>query len=270
MAKVDLAGVGIWSEAFSGWEQFCAVAAGEAVEVDTKLQPELISPRERRRAPQFVKMAVEVMDQACSMAEVERASVATVFASGMGDMQITDYMCRTLATMPRTLSPTKFHNSVHNAATGYWSIATGSNAPANAVSGHEFSGGIALLEGAIQAVEENVPVLVALQEAAAPKPFKSVYDSDHPLAIALLLTPLGECSSPVCELRVGVSTGNPSQIQPAPLARVDLERNFAAEILGLLLAVAGGGNCRIGLPISGLASLSIDVTHARDKSRANG
>ena len=270
MAKVDLAGVGIWSEAFSGWEQFCAVAGGAAVEVDAKLQPELISPRERRRAPQFVKMAVEVMDQACSMAQVERASVATVFASGMGDMQITDYMCRTLAAMPRTLSPTKFHNSVHNAATGYWSIATASNAPANAVSGYEHSGGVALLEGAIQAVEEDIPVLVAVQEAAAPKPFKSVYDSDHPLAIALLLAPQGTCSSPVCELGVDISTDAPSQIQAASFAGVDLERNFAAEILGLLLAIANGGNNRISLRISPLASLSINVTTAGDGSRAVG
>jgi hypothetical protein len=270
MAKVDLAGIGIWSEAFSGWEQFCAVARGEAVEAETKLQPELISPRERRRAPQFVKMAVEVMDQACSMAEVERASVATVFASGMGDMQITDYMCRTLATMPRTLSPTKFHNSVHNAATGYWSIATASNAPANAVSGYEHSGGVALLEGAIQAVEENIPVLIAVQEAAAPKPFKSVYDSDHPLAIALLLTPRGTCSSPVCELGFCVSTGDQSEIQPASLTGVDLERNFAAKILGLLLAIADGGISRLSLPIAPSASLAIDVTPSRDGSRADG
>jgi 3-oxoacyl-(acyl-carrier-protein) synthase len=107
---VDLVGVGIWSESFSGWEQFLAVVNGASVEADSKLQPELIPARERRRAPQFVKMAVEVMDQACSMADVDRSTVATVFGSGMGDMEITDYMCRTLATMPRAISPTKFHN----------------------------------------------------------------------------------------------------------------------------------------------------------------
>jgi hypothetical protein len=138
------------------------------------------------------------------------------------------------------------------------------------VSGYEHSGGVALLEGAIQAVEEDIPVLVAVQEAAAPKPFKSVYDSDHPLAIALLLAPQGTCSSPVCELGVDISTDDPSQIQAASFAGVDLERNFAAEILGLLLAIANGGNNRISLRISPLASLSIDVTTAGDGSRAVG
>ena len=32
---------------------------------------------------------------------------------------------RTLASAPTLLSPTKFHNSVHNAAAGYWTIGTG-------------------------------------------------------------------------------------------------------------------------------------------------
>ena len=261
MARIDLAGVGIWSESFSNWEQFCAVVSGTAVEADARLQPELIPARERRRAPQFVKMAVEVMDQACRMADIDRSCVATVFASGMGDMQITDYMCRTLATMPRTISPTKFHNSVHNAATGYWSIATASNAPATAVSGYSHSSAIAMLEGAIQAIEENIPVLVTVQESAAPQPFKSVYDSDHPLAVSLLLAPNGTCSSPVCELRIAMSEdSSPVENEPS-IDGVELDGNFVAELLDLLLVIAAAEDRHVNLPISSKTSLSIDVTH---------
>ena len=39
-----------------------------------------------------------------------------MFTSTHGDLAITDYMCQTLATAPSEISPTKFHNSVHNAA----------------------------------------------------------------------------------------------------------------------------------------------------------
>lgn len=265
MAKVDLAGVGIWSESFSNWEQFRAVAGGETVEASEKLQPELIPARERRRAPNFVKMAVEVMDQACQMAGVERSSVAIVFASGMGDMQITDYMCRTLATMPRTISPTKFHNSVHNAATGYWSIATASNAPANAVSGYDHSSTIAILEGATQAIDENVPVLVTVQEGAAPQPFKSVYDSDHSLAVSLLLAPTGLCSSPVCELDIEVSQEGLPEEKTTSLDGIELDGNFVVELLDLLLAVAGGDDRLVKLPISASACLSVNVAPKGNK-----
>ena len=36
-----------------------------------------------------------------------------------------------------TISPTQFHNSVHNAAAGYWHIAAGSAAPSLSVGGHD-------------------------------------------------------------------------------------------------------------------------------------
>ena len=68
----------------------------------------------------------------------------------------------TLADAPRMVSPTKFHNSVHNASTGYWSIATGSHFAANAISAYADTVAASLLEGAVQAVEEDLPVLVAL------------------------------------------------------------------------------------------------------------
>lgn len=259
---MDLAGVGLWGESFSGWKEFRAVAGGEPARSATRFQSELIPARERRRAPQFVKLAIEVMDQACHMGGIDRSSVATVFASGMGDMQITDYTCRTLATMPRTISPTKFHNSVHNAATGYWSIATDSNAPANAVSGYDNSAGIALLEGVTQAAEENIPVLVAVQETKAPQPFKSVYGSDKPFAAALLITPTGMCVSRICELSVSLSRGRSADSSPEMPAAASLEGNFAADILGLLLVIAGVADYPIRIPLSDSASLSIEVDHA--------
>jgi len=269
MARVDLAGVGLWSESFSGWKKFRAVAGGEPVQSATKFQSELIPARERRRAPQFVKLAIEVMDQACRMGGIDRSCVATVFASGMGDMQITDYTCRTLATMPRTISPTKFHNSVHNAATGYWSISTESNAPANAVSGYDNSAGIALLEGITQAVEENIPVLVAVQETDAPRPFKSVYSSDKPFAAALLITPAGMCASRICGLSANLSRSMLSDSKPAMPAAASLEGNFAADILGLLLAIADAADYPVTIPLSESASLSIEVEHA-GQSKADG
>jgi hypothetical protein len=63
------------------------------------------------------------------------ADVPCVFASAHGDLSINDYMCGTLASDPTVLSPTKFHNSVHNAAVGYWTIGVGCMAASNSVVG---------------------------------------------------------------------------------------------------------------------------------------
>ena len=54
-----------------------------------------------------------------------RRSLATVFTASGADGDNCHEICQMLATADRQISPTRFHNSVHNAPAGYWSIATG-------------------------------------------------------------------------------------------------------------------------------------------------
>ncbi len=262
MTEVGIAGAGIWSQGFGNWDEFQEALAGREVESGGVLKPELIPARERRRAPAAVKMAVEVMDQACRMADIDPTDVATVFGSGMGDMQITDYICRTLADAPRMVSPTKFHNSVHNASTGYWSIATGSHFAANAISAYSDTVAASLLEGAVQAVEEGLPVLVALEELAAPQPFKSVIEVDEPLAAALLLTPQGHAAEPLASLRLEVRAEEAGAPASFAVAGKEFDNNFAAPLLPLLAALAHGEPSTHALPLSRGSSLDVSLEFA--------
>jgi len=63
---------------------------------------------------------------------------------------------RLLAGENKALSPTKFHNSVHNAAAGYWTISTGCMQAANSVAGFDNSVSLTLLEALIQADAEQL------------------------------------------------------------------------------------------------------------------
>lgn len=262
MTEVDINGIGIWSERFADWDDFCRVLAGGEAAGGGSLNPELIAARERRRAPQSVKLAVEVMDQACRMAAIDAADAATVFASGMGDMQLTDYMCTTLMRMPRAVSPTRFHNSVHNAATGYWSIATGSHAPANAISGFDDSAAIALLEGAVQAVEEQVPVIVAIEETAAPEAFRSIYESTQPLGSALLLTAAGSRPAAMAKLRIRLDVGpSPRDAAPLPPALV-FPGNYAATLLPLFKLLGEGEAGSLALALGARQHIVVDLAPA--------
>jgi hypothetical protein len=262
MTEVDIVGAGIWSQKFGNWEEFQAVLAGSEVEAGGALKPELIPARERRRAPAAVKMAVEVMDQACRMAGIDPTDVATVFGSGMGDMQITDYICRTLADAPRMVSPTKFHNSVHNASTGYWSIATGSHFAANAISAYSDTVAASLLEGAVQAIEEELPVLVALEELAAPQPFRSVIETDEPLAAALLLTPKGYCAAPLAGLELAVRPEEAGNTASLAIGGTEFDNNFTAQLLPLLAALAHGEASTHALPLSRGSALDLSLYFA--------
>ena len=50
MTEVDITGIGLWSEHFANWTEFCAVLDGASVPEGGKLSPELIPAKERRRA----------------------------------------------------------------------------------------------------------------------------------------------------------------------------------------------------------------------------
>lgn len=258
MNRVEIVGLGAWSPTFADWSSFCTGLRSGEWSTDLALQPDLIPPRERRRAPQLVKMAVEVMDQACEMAGIRPDDVAVVFSSAMGDMQITDYMCRALAKTPKLISPTRFHNSVHNAAPGYWSIATGAFTPATAVSAHEHTAPMAFLEAAIQVVEENTPVVLVTQEVAAPLSLLDTCPSEVAFSAAVLMTPPGYSDSAACTLAFSVTEGAGDWPELDVRLTPSLTTNFGARMLPLLSAIADGKqSAKFAFPITEFSSLSL-------------
>jgi hypothetical protein len=208
-------------------------------------------------------MAVEVMTQACDMARVEPREVATVFSSAMGDMQITDYLCRSLASPPREVSPTQFHNSVHNAPNGYWSIASGSHAPASAVSAFLFTAPVAFLEAAIQAVDSNGPVLLVTQEMAAPLPLRETCPAIADFAAAILLAPPGYSDANKASVRFATGGGPVDWPElPEPL-RKDFFEHPGARLLPFLAAIASPdaneAPLRMTFPLSQRSSLMLSL-----------
>jgi len=260
MADINIVGVGVWSKFFSNWDEFCSVLSGGAASQATALRPEIIPAKERRRAPLSVKMAVEVMDQACRMSALVPSEVATVFASVNGDTEITDYLCRTLITAPRTVSPTRFHNSVHNASIGNWAIATHCKLPANAMSAYPHTTSMAFLEGAIQALEENIPVLVCVQELASPDAIKPIYDSEQPISTAVLLAPPGYCREALATVRFDVRNERSEYSNASQFLGIDWSGNLGARFLPLFAALTAPGDTELQLPISERSSLSLAIS----------
>lgn len=159
-------GIGAWGPGFNSWPELEAILRNHSTvdELPYAIAPKplVIPANERRRAPLPVKAAVEVSAQALAQSGFNAADVACVFGSGLGDTDITDYMCRVLASDNKQLSPTKFHNSVHNAAAGYWTISTNCMKSANSIAGYEETAGLALLEGVTLCSLQQEPVLITL------------------------------------------------------------------------------------------------------------
>jgi len=107
----------------------------------------------------------------------------------VGDGQNCHEICEVLATAERELSPTRFHNSVHNAPAGYWGIATGATAAANSLCAHDASFGAGLLEALCQVAVDHTPVLLIAYDASYPEPMRSVRPIPDAFGVALLLAP---------------------------------------------------------------------------------
>jgi Beta-ketoacyl synthase, N-terminal domain len=151
-------------------------------------QPSILPPNERRRAPDTVAVALQVAQAACANAGRDPARLPMVFASTYGDLAITDYMCSTLAKAPTTLSPTRFHNSVHNAAAGYWSIATGCHEPYCALGAGRYTFANGLFAAVLQVCADDTDVLFVAYDIDAHGEQLRIADSQGLLGVALVLT----------------------------------------------------------------------------------
>lgn len=258
-----IAGIGAWGPGFNDWPALqtllldAARGAGQPQSTSpvcyagqeplpsvANPAPAVIPPNERRRAPLPVKMAVEVSWQALQASGIAPEQVACVFGSGLGDTEITDYMCRVLTTEQKQLSPTRFHNSVHNAAVGYWTISVGCMKSANSVAAYHMTAGLTLLEAFTQAVMHQEPVLATLFDTAAHAAYQQIFPCRQAFAAALLLTPAIETADPGwprLTLQTPVARGTDCSVFHPGLR--DLQRdNPAAGVLGLLQLLATGSD----------------------------
>lgn len=243
---VHVEGVGLWSPALADFAALRALLAGTTpVPPPARPPAATLPPNERRRAPESVLLAVEAAGQAVAMSGRDAATLACVFASSHGDQAITDYMCATLAQAPAELSPTRFHNSVHNAAVGYWTIANGCHAPSTAVCAQRASFGAGLLEAAGQALAGQRPVLLVCSDIGGSGPLAEITGCRQSFGCALVLAPQAGTATLArleLDLQPGAATDTPL---PEPLARWR-DGNPSAAALPLLALLAGrGGRCTL-------------------------
>ena len=219
MLSATIEGIGFWSRGLPSWEAARAFATGGTLpeSAPSRPSPQLLAPNERRRAPDTVAGALEVALAACNAAGRDPKTLPSVFASTHGELAITDYICTTLATQPETVSPTRFHNSVHNAAAGYWTIGSGAMQPATAISAYDASFAQGLLEALVQLATGNEAVLLVGYDATSAGPLAHVSPSGGLLGGALVLSRTPRAGAP--RLQVELVDGEVERAPAGPLAR---------------------------------------------------
>lgn len=270
----DIAGIGWWSPGVATWSQARALIADDLPWPNDTIRPvpTLIPANERRRAPETVLLALAAGEQAIAEAGLDAADLTCVFASSFGDLGINDYLCATLAATPDQLSPTRFHNSVHNAASGYWGIATGARQPTTSISADPDTFAAALLETAAQIADSGRPALLVAYDIAARGPLVDLVGCREAFAVALVLLPVindladsraGNPSSVLARVTLAVQPVEATDVSGGEL-RAELSaladaNPIAAGALPLLAMLTGTGRGRCSLPAGESIHLHLDV-----------
>lgn len=220
--------------------------------------PALLPPNERRRSGLAVKIALAVGAAALAGSARDAASVDTVFASSSADGDTCHAICEQLAGSERLISPTRFHNSVHNAPSGYWSIATRCRAPSSSLCGYDGSFGAGLLEACAFLRAHGRPVLLVAYDAPYPEPLLAKRPVRDAFGVALLLAPRAH-SGALAQLEVALAAGAPDTLADAGLEA--LRRTVpTARCLPLLRLLARGERGAARIDYLGGPQLALQVT----------
>lgn len=220
--------------------------------------PALLPPAERRRASRVVRVALASGLAALDAAGLTASAVAAVFSASTADGHNCHALCETLASGDPRVSPTRFHNSLHNTPAGYWSIATGARSASQSLCAYDGSFSAGLLEALVQLAGRQAPVLLVAYDAEYPEPVLALRPIPDAAGIGLALSPV---VTPRSIARIEVTLGEAPPTSLAEPALEALRRAIPAlrglPLLGLLAAPAGG---RVALEYLAPLSLGVSVS----------
>jgi hypothetical protein len=206
--------VGVLAPGIGSFADLLALQRGGRWNADGGLvlpSPQALPANERRRASQVVRLTLACAEQALRTSPFPVDALRMVFASDEGTGEVCQQMLEALATT-RQVSPLLFHNSVHNAPSGYFSIGYRNRQSATSVSLGPQSFASGLLCAASEACVSGQPVLLLAYDAAMTEPMSELLPVVQATATAWIIGP-----------------GSDAAVGPAALASFELSLHPAAE-----------------------------------------
>ncbi len=237
--RAFIEGIGVIGPGLAGWPHAADVLTQRAVRdaAQTVLPaPAGLPPAERRRTGPVVRAALAAAHEAVAQSGRDAATLAALFAASGGDGGNFHAICETLASAEPQLSPTRFHNSVHNAPAGYWSIATRAMAASNVLCAYDGSFAAGLLESLAQVSVDGAATLLVAYDTDYPEPLRQVRPIVDAFGVALVLAP-HESDRTLGRIEAHLSDEDASAFADADLEALRLS-NPAARALPLLDALA--------------------------------
>ena len=258
-----IAGVGMLGPGLASWSDARRLLADPTGYEPTPTvipSPDVLPAVERRRAGKCVRLALAAGLAAAADGGREAKDLAAIFTSSTGDGENLHAICEALASDDRMISPTRFHNSVHNAPAGYWGIATGAMHPSDCVAAFDASFAAGLLEAVGRvSTDAALDALLVSYDAPYPEPLHSTRPVAGCFAVGLLLTAAGG-SMPGPMIAIDTTREPPTRMEDARLESVRTGIPAARSLPLLALLATGGAGTVV---IEYLDGLSLAVTVAR-------
>jgi len=255
-----VAGIGVLGPGLHNWPQASAILSGKqpyAAEPTVLPMPANLPPAERRRTGRVVKLALGVALEATAHADADPKQTPSVFSSSGGDGHICHEICLALAAPTREVSPTRFSNSVHNVAAGYWSIATGSMTESNVLCAFDASFVAGLLDAMTQIAVDRQSVLFVAYDTEYPPPLHAKRPIPDALGIAMVLTPERTATS-IARIEVTLTDESAGRMSDPGLE--GLRSAFpAARALPLMRLLACGAAGRVVLDYLDVSRAAVQV-----------
>ena len=240
-----VSGLALWGPGLESFDRFGEMvragkpyAGGALPPVD----PGVLSARERRRASGNVRLALSVATDAVERAGADPSSLPAVFGTSQGEGETTHTLLESVTADTPFISPTLFHNSVHNTPAGFWSIAAGGTVPCDSVAAGDHTFGAALLAAFTFAAVERRAVLLVVFDSPMPKPLGDQRPIADPFATAFVFEH-GQAERSIARLRVTMADRDKQRAESLPrLSGLEAlsAANPAARSLPLLEALAHG------------------------------
>jgi hypothetical protein len=182
MNPVFLRGVGLWSTGFADPDAWCR---GEPDPGLKTAGAAMLEGPLRRRASALTRISVEVFDQATRAAGVDPSTIPTIWATAHGEHGTAIKLLKMMVRGEGKVSPTHFHNSVHNTPSAYASIAVGNGSASTTLTGGPELVSSAILEAFCHLDAGTPEVVVVLGDEPLHAPFDRG-DMQEPLAISFV------------------------------------------------------------------------------------
>jgi hypothetical protein len=256
--------IGFAGSGFSNWSHAKAILNQQ--EQINPNQPDqykitILKPNEARRTSTAIKIALQSAEESLSQSSFQADQLYSVFVSPDGDPNILQLICQELSTADKFVSPIQFHNSVHNAPAGYWSIGHQSTQGINSIACGDCSVSGALIEAKSLLTMGEIAVLIVCFDIKSPSPLDSARGIKYSLATSMIVTEQPNADS-LCSVALNLEPAESTCITTMENPQLESMRDDSSSFRGLPLfkILSEQSSAKVVLPYSSSKSLHINLS----------